>query len=208
LKKRQFIADSLNNRADVLSPLHPSSRIRSEIRTHYSANVESALTIVSLAFGDGLGAGYTLETFNETEESIRVVLNNRKKYLTALEILHKHNIKVATSSLLTPQEDPTPLKVLMKTPSQRSFQSINTSSYQNPTPSSMLQQEDYESAAAGGGGSSGGNAVVMEEDCEEEIEDVTENCVAATDYHEMKGRLISALLQPLPESDLFVMLVL
>lgn len=143
--------------------------------------MENAITIVSLAFGDGLGAGYTLETFNETEESIRVVLNNRKKYLTALEILHKHNIKVATSSLLTPQEDPTPLKILMKTPSQSSsFQvSESTKSYQNPTLSSL---EDYES-----GGMKGKEE---ESCCQEEIEeDVTENCIAATDFDEMKGGL-------------------
>ena len=173
----------------MVSPLHPSSRIRNEIRTHYSTDVENAITVVSLAFGDGLGAGYTLETFNETEESIRVVLNNRKKYLTALEILHKHNIKVATSSLLTPQEDPTPLKILMKTPSQSSsFQvSESTKSYQNPTLSSL---EDFES----------GGMIGKEEEscCQEEIADVTENCIAATDFDEMKGSLSTPSLDRYP----------
>jgi hypothetical protein len=139
---------------------------------------------VSLAFGDGLGAGYTLETFNETEESIRVVLNNRKKYLTALEILQKHNIKVATSSLLHPQEDPTPLKILMKTPSssQRSFRgSESTNSYQNPTPLSVQQQEGEEEDGRSA------RVVSRETEEEEDMEDVTENCIAATDFHEMKG---------------------
>lgn len=149
-----------------MSPLHPSSRIRNEIRTHYSADVENAITIVSLAVGDGLGAGYTLETFNDTEDAIRVVLDNRRKYLTALEILHKHNIKVGTPSLFTPTEVPDlPLKILMKTPSQRSVQSLETKSYQNSTPSTI--QEEYDPG--------------------DEFEDVTDNCIVATDYYEMKG---------------------
>lgn len=155
----------------MVSPLHPSSRIRNEIRTHYSADVENAITIVSLAVGDGLGAGYTLETFNETEDSIRIVLDNRKKYLTALEVLHKHNIKVGTPSLFTPSQE-IPLKILMKTPSQRITLSSDTSSYQNSTPSTI--QEDIDPG--------------------EEFEDVTDNCIVATDYHEMKGSIISLII--------------
>jgi hypothetical protein len=167
----------------VVSPLHPSSRVRKDIHANYTPEVENSITIVSLAVGDGLGAGSVLETFNDTEDSVRIVLNNRKKYLTALEVLHKHNIRVGTPSQFVANQQLVPLKIMMRgSSSQRSsYGGSETSSYQNITPSTIVQGEGEEM---------------------EELEDVAENCIVATDLIEMKGQSLAVSLSPSPNLSL------
>jgi hypothetical protein len=172
----------LNNVSDVVSPLHPSSRVRKDIHENYTPEVENAITIVSLAVGDGLGAGSVLETFNDTEDSVRIVLNNRKKYLTAIEVLQKHHIRVGTPSQFHASREVVPLKIMMKaSSSQRSSYGgsemgggggARSSSYQNATPSTIIAPEEEEM---------------------EELDDIAENCIVATDLIEMKGEFVLLL---------------
>lgn len=102
---------------------------------------------------------------NDTEDVVHIVLQNRKKYLTALEILHKYNIKVGLPTHLKSIHEE-PLKIQLGT---------SSSLLSSPSPSSMSSYQ---------------NSVTQQEDLDlndDVIENVTENCIVATDYIEMKG---------------------
>ena len=89
--------------------------------------------------------------------------------MTALEILHKNNIKVALpTDLKSTHEEP--LKIRLG-PSSQPPSPSSMSSYQN----SITQQEDLD----------------VHDDV---IENVTENCVVATDYFEMKGIIVIPII--------------
>jgi hypothetical protein len=121
--------------------------------------VENAITIVSLAVGDGLGAGFTLDKIDENDAEVLVILHNRKKYLTALEVLHRYNIQVGVPPQLKSSQDE-PLRIILKAPS-KNLDDIPSESYQNPTLEIPSDDETYQ--------------------------EIKGNCLIATDYTEMNG---------------------